>query len=340
MNDTIWIHTLEKQALAGESLNREAILRLLALDPASEAALCLGRAAGRLARVATGNRGRVWSAIGLDCRPCPKNCTFCAFGARWGLMREERELAPAEVIDTARRLVHDGADWVTLRTTEFYGFERLCRLARQVRDAVPGAYHMVVNTGQMGDAEVRAMQAAGIDVVYHSLRLGEGACTCFTPEERLETLRAVARSPLRLAHLVEPVGPEHSNEEIAHVLMTALENGAVLSGVMARVAVPGTPDGRREVLSERRLAQLTAITRLCGGLRVPDICVHPASRLAVEWGANVVVVEGGAVPRHEAFCGEAWRGFDMAQARALLREAGYAVNTAEAAPGRDGNCAP
>lgn len=338
MNDQTWIDGLEQQALNGESPRREDVLRLLALEPEGEAVRRLGRAAGRLARVATGNRGRVWSAIGLDCRPCPKNCTFCAFGARWGLMREERELSPAEVIDMARRLVRDGADWLTLRTTEFYGFDKLCRLARQVREAVPGAYHMVVNTGQMGDAEVRAMQAAGIDVVYHSLRLGEGTCTCFTPAERLATLRAVARSPLRLAHLVEPVGPEHSNEEIAHVLMTALENGAVLSGVMARVAVPGTPDGRREVLPERRLAQLTAITRLCGGLRVPDICVHPASRLAVEWGANVVVVEGGAVPRHEAFCGEAWQGFDVARARALLRDAGYAVAGAEDTPKPVGSC--
>ena len=49
------------------------------------------------------------------------------------------------------------------------------------------------------------MIASGIDVVYHSLRLGEGRTTCFRPEERKATLAAVRDSDLKLAHLVEPV---------------------------------------------------------------------------------------------------------------------------------------
>lgn len=320
-----YIDQLEAEALRGRQGTREDVLRLLALTPDSDDVRYLGVAARRVATVAAHNTGRVWSAIGLDSRPCPKNCTFCAFGAKWGLVREEKELSTAEAIAMTRRLVEAGAAWVTLRTTEYYGFDRLCRLARQIRDAVPGGYGLVVNTGQMGDEEVAAMQAAGIGVVYHSLRLGEGKCTCFSPQERLDTLRAVAASPLRLAHLVEPVGPEHTDEELAHVFMTALENGASLSGVMARVNVPGTPGAGGAELPEARLAQIAAITRLCGGLRVPDICVHPVSRQAVAWGANVVVVEEGAVPRNEDFCQDVWRGFDVAQAQALFREAGYTL---------------
>lgn len=329
-----YIDRLEEGALQGRQAVREEVLRLLELSPEGEEARYLGQAARRVARVAAQNSGRVWSAIGLDSRPCPKNCTFCSFGARWGLVREETELSSGEVVAIARRLVREGAAWVTLRTTEYYGFDRVCKLARQIREAVPGDYGLVVNTGQMEEAEVAAMWAAGIGVVYHSLRLGEGVCTCFRPEERLATLRAVAASPLRLAHLVEPVGPEHSNEELAHVFMTALENGASLSGVMARVNVPGTPGASSAELPEARLAQIAAVTRLCGGLRVPDICVHPASRQAVEWGANVVVVEEGAVPRSDGFCRDVWRGFDVARARALLREAGYVVRP-QAASGQE-----
>ena len=85
------------------------------------------------------------------------------------------------------------------------------------------------------------MIASGIDVVYHSLRLGEGQTTCFRPEERKATLAAVRDSDLKLAHLVEPVGPEHTDDEIADVLMAALSNGAALSGAMARINVKGTP---------------------------------------------------------------------------------------------------
>ena len=326
-----FIDHLEAKVLRGAQGSREDVLRLLALPPDSDDVQYLGQAARRVAAVAAHNTGRVWSAIGLDCRPCPKNCTFCSFGAKWGLVREEKELSAGEVIAIARRLVREGAAWVTLRTTEYYGFDRVCKMARQIRDAVPGDYGLVVNTGQMGEEEVAAMQAAGIGVVYHSLRLGEGKCTCFSPQERLVTLRAVSASPLRLAHLVEPVGPEHTDEELAHVFMTALENGASLSGVMARVNVPGTPGASSAELPEARLAQIAAITRLCGGLRVPDICVHPVSRQAVAWGANVVVVEEGAVPRNETFCADVWRGFDVPQAQALFREAGYTLHGEQAA---------
>lgn len=325
MDMRAYIDRLEEGALQGRQTAREDVLRLLELTPDGEDVRYLGQAARRVARVAAQNSGRVWSAIGLDSRPCPKNCAFCSFGEAWGLVRETVELSAEEAIAIARRLVAAGVAWVTLRTTEYYGFDRLCALAGRIRAAVPGRYDLVVNTGQMAEAEVAAMRAAGIGVVYHSLRLGEGVCTCFRPEERLATLRAVAASPLRLAHLVEPVGPEHGNEELAHVFMTALENGASLSGVMARVNVPGTPGASSAELPEARLAQIAAVTRLCGGLRVPDICVHPASRQAVEWGANVVVVEEGAVPRSDGFCRDVWRGFDVARARALLREAGYAV---------------
>lgn len=321
-----FIDRLEAEVLRGAQGSREDVLRLLALTPDSDDVQYLGQAARRVATVAADNTGRVWSAIGLDCRPCPKNCTFCSFGAKWGLVREEKELSAGEVIAIARRLVLEGVAWVTLRTTEYYGFDRVCQMARQIRDAVPGDYGLVVNTGQMGEEEVAAMQAAGIGVVYHSLRLGEGKCTCFSPRERLVTLRAVSASPMRLAHLVEPVGPEHTDEELAHVFMTALENGASLSGVMARVNVPGTPGASSPELPEARLAQIAAVTRLCGGLRVPDICVHPVSRQAVEWGANVVVVEEGAVPRNETFCTDVWRGFDVSQAQALFQDAGYALH--------------
>ena len=110
----------------------------------------------------------------------------------------------------------------------------MCTLAKKVREAVPGNYGLVVNTGEFGPLEARAMIASGIDVVYHSLRLGEGRTTCFRPEERKATLSAVRDSDLELAHLVEPVGPEHTDDEIADVLMTALSNGAALSGAMAR----------------------------------------------------------------------------------------------------------
>lgn len=83
--------------------------------------------------------------------------------------------------------------------------------------------------------------------------------------------------------------------------------GAALSGAMARINVKGTPFESHAPLPDLRLAQIVAITRICGGVNVPDICVHPPRKEALEWGANVVVVETGAVPRNDAECSASGR---------------------------------
>lgn len=319
------VDRLKAAALRGVRPAREDILRLLAFPSGSPEAACLGTAAREVARTVCGDAGRIWCAIGVDCRPCSMNCEFCAFGERWGVVSGVHEWSVPHLLDTARGFVSGGASWLTLRTTEFYSREMLLALARRVRAEIPGDYGLVVNTGEFGDAEAHEMSAAGISAVYHSLRLGEGRNTRFSPAERCRTLEAVRDSPLALAHLVEPVGPEHSDEEIADVLLKALEYGASLCGAMARVNVRGTPFGGTAALDEARLARIVAVTRLCGGTQTPDICVHPPTPQALDWGANVVVVETGAVPRAEEECRSDWQAFGIGDARKMLTAAGYRV---------------
>lgn len=67
------------------------------------------------------------------------------------------------------------------------------------------------------------------------------------------------------------------------------------------------------------------MTRLAGGVRTPDICVHPPTLQALNWGANVLVVETGAVPRDVAESDTDWRAFGVEDALSLLLEAGYAL---------------
>ncbi len=313
-------------SLRGLLPSSEDIIHLLSVSPSSAEAAFLGRRARDMAHAVADNKGRVWSAVGVDCQPCRMNCEFCAFGEKWGLVARPYEWPCAQIIHAARKFVAQGASWVTLRTTEFYSLPKLLELVRELRREVSGSYGVVVNTGEFGPEQARAMQAAGLGVVYHSLRLGEGKTTCFKVEERLATLAAVRDSGLALAHLVEPVGPEHSNEELAHVLLTALAHGAALCGVMARVNVPGTPcgDAARAELSPLRLAQIAAVTRLAGGVQTPHICVHPPTPEALAWGANVLVVESGAVPRADQESPEEWRGFTVQDALGMLLEAGYA----------------
>ncbi len=323
MSDYDTIQIVKEKALKGERLERDTIISLLEIDPDSENAETLGAAAREVAAAVTGNSASVWASIGVDYKKCAMNCDFCAFGNKWGIVKVESERSPQEIIELARRFVSHGARWITLRTTQFYGIDRLIQIVRDIRSSVPGKYEIVVNTGEFDDVQAKLLSGAGAQMVYHTIRLREGINTRFKPENRIATLESVNSSPLDLAYLVEPVGIEHTDPEIADILLTALKYNARLCGVMARVPLPRTPLSAYPQISERRHAQIVAVTRLACGVHAPNICAHPPSQLAIDWGANVVVVETGAIPRDTDNCKDEWKGFDMNTARTYFENSGY-----------------
>lgn len=325
MNTERLIEYAKDNALKGKVLDRESIIKLLEIDPNSKDAENLGECARTVAKEVVGNKGKVWASIGVDYQPCSMNCSFCSFGEKWTASKESYTWSDDEVIGFVRKFASEGAAWITLRTTEFFGFQKLCELAKKIRSTVPGNYQLVANTGEFNDERARLLTQAGFEIVYHSVRLKEGVDTPFLVENRCKTLKAIQKTNMDLAHLVEPIGVEHTNEEIADVFITALYHGAKLSGAMSRVPIPGTPLYHHGQLPERRLAQIVAITRLAAGYLVPDICVHPASQLAMEWGANVVVVDVGAVPRDSNNLDEEWQCFDVKTAKKWFGNAGYEV---------------
>ena len=322
-DDRIFMEGVKKRALSGEIPCRDDVVRLLSYAPDSPQAAYLGRLARQTARDVAGDRAGVWAAVGVDCAPCSMSCAFCAFGEAWGVVNEAHEWSVERIADTARRFALEGASWVVLRTTEHYGAERLRALASAVRAHLPSRCALVANTGQMTVEEIQSLGEAGVPVMYHALRLGEGSDTPFDPAGRRLVLGRIHEAGMELAHLVEPLGPEHGNEEIADVLLTALHAGARVCGVMARSNVRGTPFEEKGTVSDARLALVAAVVRLCGGRNTPYVCVHPPVSLAVEWGANVVVVETGAIPRDRKESGGDWRGFSMKEAERLLARHGY-----------------
>ncbi len=320
------IYSAREKALQGALLDRDHIISLLEIEPNSLLANSLGEAAREVSAKVTGNYGRIWASIGVDYAPCPVNCNFCSFGEQWSLIQNKYIWSIEEIIDMAKKFIYGGAKWITLRTTQYYSLCELASIAEKIRKSIPGDYGIVANTGELTEDAANLLIRSGISIIYHSLRLREGIETGLSVNSRLETLSAVKDSPLKLAFLVEPVGVEHTADELADVFLTATKYGASLSGVMARIPVPGTPLGNIPVVSDRRLAQIVAVTRLAGGLYVPDICIHPASKLALEWGANVVVVETGAIPRDIGNNKSEWNNFDLETASAWLKQSGYTVD--------------
>lgn len=325
MDNKARIQAAKEKCLKGILLDKSEMIALLAIDSGPDYDLLLNTAF-EVAAIKTGKKAYLWGAIGIDYAGCPMNCDFCSFGSKWGIVKEEQVYTPEQVIEEVRAYVTNNVHYIVFRTTQFYSIDQLAALAIQVRKAVPGSYEIILNVGEFGQETADKLPQAGVNGIYHAIRLREGIDTRFNVDERRKTLAAVRDSPLKLIHLVEPVGEEHSNDEIADRFLEAASFGTCISGIMARIPVKGTPLGDTSRISDHRIAGLIAVLRLSGGHVVQDICVHPASPLAIKAGANVVVVEKGAIPRDDQMYRKEWNQFHCSDAISLFEANGYTIS--------------
>jgi len=267
----------------------------------------------------------VWAAIGIDSAPCPMGCAFCSHAARWDVYNGETRLSEEEIVEQAGDLADGGADFVVLRTTQFYPTETLVTLGQRVRNRIGDEIHLVINTGESDPDRVKALRDAGFNMAYHVVRLREGVDTGHSVEMRLRTIEAIRTAGMELQYLIEPLGPEHTAKEILTEARRARSVGASGTGVMARVPVMGTPLAHLGQVSEPYLRRVAAVTRLEYPEGGKYLCVHPPTPSAFRTGCNTVVVEQAANPRDTVSSASAWRRFDLNTARAALREAGLKV---------------
>ena len=144
-----------------------------------------------------------------------------------------------------------------------------------------------------------------------------------TIAERIETLKAMQAAGLKMAALVEPLGPEHTDEEIVEAAFRLKPYDIRLGGMMARVPIPGTPLYELGQVSEDRQIRVIAMTRLIYGPEVDAICIHPPISKSLRAGANTVVVESGAIPRDQDLSESSWRGFSPSDAQNLFTDNGF-----------------
>ena len=312
-----------KKVLNDEELDLYDIISLLELPETSEEVRLIGKKAGELARELTDRKGKVWAAIGLDYVNCRMNCSFCSLGDKWNAIGEQTELSDSRVMEIVKAYAEKNADWIVLRTTEFYPLDKLLQLVTRIKKEVKGDYILPVNTGNDNTSETDKLLAAGVEMVYHAIRLREGEDTNFNPAERKEVVKHIKASGLKLSEYLEPIGPEHTNEEIARRMLALIEEGTDVAGIMPRVPVAGTPKYESGILSEKRIAQITAIFRIDSRHSIKDIVIHPRNDLAIGYGANVLVVDTGAIPRSNDIAKEEWDELGIDKAREILRKYGY-----------------
>lgn len=321
------IDRMKEKALRNEGQEREDLLRILSLDPDSEESRYLAKAAKEVAFESTGRKSRIGISIDLDYAPCTMNCRFCSLGERWGIVKDPYVLPIDMVVKMIDRYSGEGYFQFVLRTTEFFDNELLASYARAIRENVRGRYILVANTGEQTLESAKNLKDAGFNAVYHTVRLGEGVDTDFTPEERLESIYNSKKAGLLPSCGLDPIGPEHTNEEIVEKLGIYRERiGAVAVCTMKRVAVKGTPKyGLGEISKERHL-QLIAVVRMAMGMRAM-VPMHPLDADGLDWGCNHMSVEIGANPRDDDMENIRWYPFPPERVRELMIAKGFEIGT-------------
>ncbi len=302
----------------GALLAFEEAVMLMHLAPESLETYALMECADHLSRTLFGNKGERHLHIGLNVEACPMDCAFCSLAKRAGVFTEKFDFPIDRILTWAKQGEAEGADALNLMSTGTFSFAGLLeiggRLHKEVR--VP----LVANARDINHREGEQLLDAGFVGFYHAVRLGEGKVTPFDPARRIETIRVLHDVGLRWMNCVEPVGPEHTAEEIVDLMFLARREKAIYSGVMRRINFPGSPMAVHGMISERRMAQMVAVSRLVMGDTVKAHCVHEPNSLSLIAGANLLFPEVGSSPRDgKADTGEG-RGRSVGECSAIFQE--------------------
>ncbi len=303
----------------------EQIAALLEVPLFSPESALLQAEARRFSEAACRGRAEVHGQVAVNVGPCPRNCLFCAFAACNHVFDEQHEAPLDYVVSSCRQFEADGANAVFVMATGVYPFDRFVDRIAAVREALRPETLLVANVGDFSADEAVQLRAAGCDGIYHAVRLGEGEVTRIPAAKRLETFAAAREAGLSLGTCLEPVGPEHTTNELIEKLLITRDARPVYSGAARRIAIPGTELAVHGAVSEARMAHILAVTRLVLPLEVAGNCTHEPNALGACAGANLLWAEVGGNPRDTSERTEEGRGMTVARCREVLAEAEWQV---------------
>ncbi|TCK60409.1 radical SAM protein [Seleniivibrio woodruffii] len=320
------IHDIIKKVNNREAFTQQEVVSMLEINPRSREAAVLMGESSRISRELTGNTAEVHGQFALNLAPCPVNCRFCAFAAKYGIFKEPKELTVQECTEYA--LGFDNSEEnaaVFLMTTANYDFGKFIEISSEVRKVLRPETLMIANVGDMTPEQAKRMKDAGFNGTYHAIRMGEGDKTNAPVKNRLKTIRAFQDAGLIVGTCVEPIGPEHTNEEIAEKILLAASFDPAFSGAMRRITIPGSDLEQYGMISELRLAQIVAVTRIATPMTVLGNCTHEPNVMGAMAGANLFWAEVGGNPRDTKEKTEENRGVSVADCAKLLSEAEWQV---------------
>lgn len=288
-------------------------------SPESELAISV---ADRFMRSNCNNTGDIGIQIGVITGPCAGRCQFCNFSA--DTTKTEPYVMPDDVLrDYVRHAARFGdVTSISLLTIQNFDVDDLVRMVRIVKSETDKGVGVTINAGDLEYEDCVALREAGVIGAYHVLRLGEGEYNCIDPERRKNTIRNLVRSGIITTTCTEPIGPEHTPEDIVRNHFWGLNNGCASGAVMRRVPVPGSDLFHKGDISQKRLDQIASVMALSTSWYMGPFSFFRWN-FGYHGGFNKVFAEYAGNPRDDAVLSENSMGKTVEWARRELFFRGY-----------------
>lgn len=303
-------------------MQREEAFNLIKTDVKSDEFYKLISASNQRSRRQFGGRGYVFAQIGMNAEPCSINCKFCSLGSSHYSIDGKWQKKIDDIILEVQQLVQEGIDDFFLMTTADYPIKKFIQISSEIRKYLPDHIGFVANVGDFDLETAKEFQAIGITGAYHIKRLREGIDTLIKSEIREKTIENIVNVGLELYYCIEPVGPEHSYDEILDSIYFAKQFPIEAMAVMRRIPVIGTPLCNFGQIDAMELTKLVALTNL---IIQPSrsMNVHEPTQMSLLAGVNQLYAEVGANPRDTNSETKEGRGFTPTKAWQMLAEGGY-----------------
>ncbi len=319
------IRSILKKSRDGCGLSEAELVYLLALSPDSVETYMVLAEANSISRTLSDGKAEVHAQFAVNLGPCNSNCLFCSFAKVNGVFSNATELNPDQAVSYARQFEIEGANAIFMMSTARYPFGRFLEISKEVRSNLKSETTLVANIGDQSLKDALKLKDAGFAGVYHAVRLREGIDTALQVTQRKESIINFKEAGLEVGTCVEPVGPEHTNEELASMIAFTASFNPAYSGAARRIPIPGTEIARRGIISELRMAQIVAVTRLGMPHSVIGNCTHEPCTLGAMGGANLFWAEVGANPRDTEAQTEEGRGETVNSCREIFRETDWDI---------------
>lgn len=327
------------EATAGRAVTKKEAVWLLSLPEDSLEAARLRAAADGISRQRFGNNALLLGQIGVDMAPCEGDCAFCFFAKSHTSIRSST-LPIEEIVARCERFAAGGARGVFLMTMHRFGFDWFLNLCAQLRRSIPSELEILANVGDITLEQLKELRSVGVTGAYHVCRLREGIDSCMKPADRIATVERIIEAGIDWYTLCEPLGPEHTPEELADQIWLGIDRPCKQHGAMQRFPVPGSKLYEKGQISLPRLAQIVAVIVLAtiGRKATKSIAVNVSNLIGLFGGANAFFPEAGEPKdaglqlsdpaRREGFTTALWRQSNeitTADCRNMLAAAGFSA---------------